>query len=325
MLDIFFTNKIPSTEAAWRYELILVASLLEEFDGLVYDREAVIDRFATISNRIPEARDPADFCDQYGAYISYLGLMYFEQSNNQWICRMNPRAKELLCGELPDPQAFIRLQMSLFQYPNPIGATYRDRGGLSIEPLSLAKRVYQINSGIKTVPFRLFLRVLLALHDQFGLPQAYLTHREIWYCLFTNPRAINTPEPNGDSLAQEVYDFRRAGINGIRAARDIPNLDRNTLRNLHILNHTALIFQPEPGRIDLVPEAGIRETQLGDIAYTIASMTTFYPAPEPPCDLADIREWTYDQIVSGLWRNYYCGDEIPTATSRKSIRAICRD
>jgi hypothetical protein len=108
-LDVFWTNKIPESNGT--DELILVATILNEFDGLEFKRSELTDRFSTISNRLPDARDSSDYRDQYGAYVSYLGLMQYEKSGNSWICRMNPKAKELLCGVLPDPQAYVRFQM----------------------------------------------------------------------------------------------------------------------------------------------------------------------------------------------------------------------
>src|SRR6516165_5163792 len=99
MLDIFLTNKIPSTQPGWTDELIRVASIFNEFDGEPFDYDQIIDRFATISRRVPDARDSADYRDEYGAYGSYLGLMNFEESSTGegWICRMNKRAQSLLC------------------------------------------------------------------------------------------------------------------------------------------------------------------------------------------------------------------------------------
>ncbi len=105
MLDVFFNNKIPSTQPGWTDELIRVASIFNEFDGEHYDHDILIERFATISRRVPDARDSADYRDEYGAYASYLGIMNYEQDGNDgWIHQVNPRAKNLLCSVEPDPK-----------------------------------------------------------------------------------------------------------------------------------------------------------------------------------------------------------------------------
>ena len=133
MLDIFFSNKIASTSDNWTDELILIASIFNQFDGLPYSRSDIDAAFETISTRVPDARDASDYRDEYGAYGSFLGLVNYEAVGNSWVCRTTAQAKEFLCGILPDPQSFIRLQMSLFQYPNPVGGAFNENGKLRIE------------------------------------------------------------------------------------------------------------------------------------------------------------------------------------------------
>ena len=306
MLDIFFTNKIPSSSYEWTDELILVASIFNEFDGLPYERAAITDRFEVMSNRVPGARDAADYRDEYGAYASFLGLLRYEQSGNSWTCRTNQNAKELLCGVLPDPRSFVRLQMSLLQYPNPFGAAYNEDGTFRIEANTQAKRIEQVRSGVRTAPFRLLLRVLLALHDNYGVASSFLTYAEIWHCLFTQPDAVGTFDPNGALLAQRVMKFR---------ANPIETYNTNALRNLHILKHTGLVDKPVNSSIlELVVEAGDAKSELGLMARSIAFMPITFPVPDRSATDEEIQDWARQAIESDSWGKYYSG-ELLTATA----------
>lgn len=157
MLDVFFTNKIPNTQSEWTDELIAVASIFNEFDGLPYDYDEIVARFEVISKRLPNTRDSADYRDEYGAYASFLGIMNFEKSQQNWICRMNKRAQKYLCDTIPDPEAYLRWQLALFQYPNPIGGGFQKNGTLRIEPNSLKKRVEHFFKSYRTNPLQLLL------------------------------------------------------------------------------------------------------------------------------------------------------------------------
>lgn len=324
MLDIFFSNKIPSTNDGWTDELIRVASIFEEFDGLPFSYEDIVDRFATISNRYPDARDEADYRDEYGAYASYLGLMHYEQdlALEQWTCRVPEQSKILLCGVLPDPEAFMRLRLSLFQYPNPIGTIYHENGTLHAEPLSLRKRVELAQNGVRTVPFRLILGVLLSLADQFDRDQAYLTYPEIWACLFTQVAAVGTEFPNYEQLAISVMDFRQVNPNGTGV-----NIPSNALRNLHIFRHTGLIVYREARRnnqrrLELIPEACDPSTQLGKIARTIANLNLFFPVPDRTATEDEIKQWTLDTMESGDWARYYSGDSVSLESANLILQPV---
>lgn len=141
MLDVFFTNKIPSTQSEWTDELIAVASIFNEFDGSPLDYDDIVARFEVISKRIANTRDSADYRDEYGAYASFLGIMNFEKSAASWICRMNKRAQKYLCDTIPAPEAYLRWQLALFQYPNPIGGGFQSNGTFRIEQKSSKKRI----------------------------------------------------------------------------------------------------------------------------------------------------------------------------------------
>jgi len=314
VLDIFLTNKIPSSEPSWTDELILVASIFSQIDGLVYDRQLIEESFETISNRIPDTRDASDYRDEYGAYASYLGLMHYEPGDGEWISRFNAQARDLICGPYPDPQAFMRIQMSLFQYPNPIGASYRSNGGMHLEASSNRKRVQQIRDGVRTVPLRLFLRVLLSLYGEGGAADAYLTYPEIWHCLFSNRAAINTFDPDGDTIARRVRQFRR---------NPISSHPTTALRNLHILQHTGLIRKPRHvSRLELNPLAGLPSTEIGAIAHAIAGSTSNFPVPPAGASTDGIAEWARNALNSGDWSSYYSGQNLPTSLATSIASSV---
>ncbi|MCU1265722.1 MAG: hypothetical protein JWM21_2040 [Acidobacteria bacterium] len=317
MLDIFLTNKIPSTQAGWTDELIRVASIFNEFDGEPFDYDQIIDRFATISRRVPDARDSADYRDEYGAYGSYLGLMNFERSSTGggWICRINKRAQSLLCDVLPDPEAYMRLQLSLFQYPNPIGFRFQANGSIVIEHWSLDKRIRQIRDGIKTAPFRLLMRVLLALAEDFGSNEAVLTYAEIWTCLFNQPHAVGTFDPDGRELASQVMRFRGSSHGTVQ-------VPANALRNLHIVTHTGLISYRRPRSLVLEPDAADQNTDLGRIAREVAYLPIHFPTPEASSSDDEIKDWTLEVLRSGEWARYYSGGEIETDAADTILQPI---
>ena len=302
MLDIFFNNKIPSSKYEWTDELIRVATIFNDFNGQKYDRALIVERFEEISNRVADARDAADYRDEYGAYPGFLGVASYEQSASGWTCRVSRQVQELLCSSLPDPRSYVRLQMALLQYPNPIGAAFRENGTLTIEPRAQAKRVAQVQGGVKTVPFRLFLRVLLALHDEHGPTEARLSYPEIWHCLFRKQEAIGTFDPDGSALARNVMKFR---------ARPLDGYNVNALRNLHILKHTGIISQAKSSTIlRLAPGAGDADLEIGRVARSIADMTTHFDIPGQSASQDEIRDWARQCSEDGSWASYYSGGEL---------------
>ena len=321
MLDIFFTNKIPSTQSEWTDELIAVASIFNEFDGLPLDYDEIVARFEVISKRLVNTRDSSDYRDEYGAYASFLGIMNFEKSSASWICRINKRAQKYLCDTIPDPEAFLRWQLALFQYPNPIGGGFQTNGTLRIEPKSLKKRTELIKKGVKTSPFRLIMRVLVSLAENFSPKEAYLTFDEIWDCLFTKDEAISTFEPNGKMLASEVAKYRHTKNNSTNS------YPQKSLRNLHILGHTGVIAyerdsKSKTKKLILVREACDENTDLGKIARTIANLKTHFSVPNSAANNDEIGEWTRNSLESGSWADYYSGLEIPIDTATTILQSV---
>ena len=67
----FFTNKIQSTDLDWPDFLLNVADVCSRFDGLPYNRDAITEEFAKLSDRDPYViRDQSFFRDKFSAYSS---------------------------------------------------------------------------------------------------------------------------------------------------------------------------------------------------------------------------------------------------------------
>lgn len=76
----FFVNKIESSNSAWGDYLLEVADVFSTFDGEDLDREAIKDRFISMSGRSTDfIRDASNYRDEFGAYGTYLGVFHFEE------------------------------------------------------------------------------------------------------------------------------------------------------------------------------------------------------------------------------------------------------
>lgn len=310
MLDIFLSNKIPSTLEGWTDDLAVIATIYDKFDGKPYDYQELTEGFAEISHRQSGARDPSFFRDSHGAYGTNLGIYYLQHAGDKWIFRMNPNARVLLCGDYPDPQAYVRMAMTLLQYPHPIGVGYLRNGRLRRVGNALDVKKRHVGSGLQTAPFRLLLRVLLALHGEHGPDAAYLDYNEIWHCLFRRLDAVGTFDPDGSMLADRIMGFRLNPVAGH---------DTDALRNLHILKHTGILEREEVGeergRLRLLPEAGNPEGRMGRAARAIAAMTSHYPIPRQEATKDEIGEWVLRSHYTSEWGRYFAGETIPAAAA----------
>ena len=273
MLDVFLTNKIASTLPNWTDELVIIANILNKFDGVLYSPQDIKDEFNGISNRLPGARDESDYRDEYGAYSSFLGIMYFERIPDGWVCRMNKFAKRYLCGILPDPQAYVRRQLSLFQYPNPIGVKYNASGSFGLEPNSKRKRYVQVKEKININPFRAILSILISLLDEHGSSQSYLTIQEIAINVFANPLLTNT-KIGRNGIIDDILESR----NTVLSSASTSTYSQNAVRNLHIIAHTGLI-QKENNVYRLHPDVLDTKSRAYHLANSITQMISVFDTP----------------------------------------------
>lgn len=299
----FMTNKIQSTAPNWDDYLLEIAAIFHEFDGVEYNRDAIIRRFLTLSSRSRERlRDPADFRDEYGAYGVFLGIMYVKASDGGWKCHLTNAARNLLCGLRPDVEAFCRLQMGLFQYPNGSGAVYSR--AFRIESKALADKKAEINSGLKLVPFRVILKALIELSkiEDRRPEDAHLSYEEIFY-LFNNSSINTTSNPDISEAVQTIIESRS---NKYSTPRKAPGTFK---RNFHILEHTGLVQRTSIGLMLSLPEnQELRERKL-KAAEAIASMDSFFN--EFHRGHADLKERIKVVCRSGSWGEYYDGLALP--------------
>ncbi|MCK5611434.1 hypothetical protein KAR91_56715 [Candidatus Pacearchaeota archaeon] len=295
-VNTFFTNKIPCTLDDWFDTLVVVASVYDKFDGREYNRENILKEFAKIATRNEQTtRDPSDFRDEYGAYGSYLGIFFVKRgSGGHLICHTTRAAKELLCSHNPDPEAFCRLQMALYQYPDGTGIVYQKNPHMQAN--SLNSKINQIKADVLFAPFRIILHFLLYLHEREELrKEAYLTYEEIYF-LFNHPNIYTRNYTAFPSIIMQIVENRGEKYGQLPT----PN---NFKRNFHILEMTGLIKRVS-GRLVL----DIKSYEKINAAKTIANLDTYF-------DLfsgLDENNETFEKeiieiLISGKWGYYYDG------------------
>lgn len=164
MITDFFSHKIHSSTPDWPDKLVELAHLFHEFDGQLYDRDAIEHRLTQISSRSSfVARDASKFRDEFSAYPAYFGLYHLMPSNAGWIITTTETTKRFLLTEEPDVASFLRLQLTLFQFPNGMGAAYyANSTRLRIQANARNKTLSYIRNGVHLSPLRLIIIAMLA-------------------------------------------------------------------------------------------------------------------------------------------------------------------
>ena len=159
----FFTNKIESTRDDWYGYLVQIARIFYTLDGEEYNRDILMNKFATMSGRdaTRAQRDSSNFRDEFGAYGTYLGVYHLEQRDGKWYVFVSDAAKKFLCCQNPNAAAFCRSQLSLFQYPNGAGAGISANGGQSVQGNIKADTLREIQNGIRLNPLRLICKIVV--------------------------------------------------------------------------------------------------------------------------------------------------------------------
>jgi hypothetical protein len=296
-ITTFFTNKIPCTFDDWFDTLVAVASVYDKFDGTEYNRDKITREFGKMATRNETTqRDPSDFRDEYGAYGSCLGIFYVEKtSQNRLVCRVSKAAKELLCSHNPDPEAFCRLQMALYQYPDGTGVVYQPAPHL--QQNSADAKMAQIKANVLFAPFRAILLFLLYFYEKQELRrEAYLTHDEVYF-LFNLPDVYTRNLEAVPRLVKQLVEDRKA-------RRNLPSAPVNFKRNFHILERAGLIKR-DVGRVEL--DAGVRGAKL-NAARTIAQLDKYFEdfSALTGSETA-IKDGVTDILLSGKWGRYFDG------------------
>lgn len=317
ILEKFFTNKIQSTQEGWPNYLIAVATTFQKLDGLQYNYEEIVEEFRSLSSRDSLDRDPSDFRDEFGAYGGFLGIYYVDKTGT---FRLTEAAKYLLCGTEPDVEAFCRIQMSMFQYPNGLGVRYNRSTGIpsTVEHQVLADTVREVKTGAIIIPFRVLLLTLLELASAYSIPpsRSYISYREFFEVL--NDTCVNT---SNNLLAKAVV----AKIRSLRQAKPawVFPIDGRILakfsRNFHILERTGLVKREgEYLKLDLggsPEEQAIKQNQAQLIADLTVKFTDFDICASKKLSDDQMKGCVKHVIMDCNWGPYYDGaSQIPSAT-----------
>ncbi len=291
-----FSHKIHSGGDDWPDKLIELAFLFNEFDGQPYDRDKIESRLKEISPRYSfVARDASKFRDEYSAYPAYFGLYHQVLENGVWIIRLSDTAKRYLIQEEPDVGAFLRIQMTLFQYPNGMGATYYSGGdGIRVQANTCRKTLGYINENIHLSPLRLIVIALKADSKirKCSLFDAQISYKEIFAL---------ANDPNVNTLTLPSIGDVEKSINKIRDGRIEP--PQRFESRFHLLKHLE-IFEIGNQQIRLrKPANELDEADIKSKFETISQITHKFKG----FDRVGNKEKLVEKIKSGEWSKYFDG------------------
>lgn len=310
MITDLFSHKIHSSGDDWPEKLAEIAAIFNEFDGQLFDRKVIETRLQSISPRasyfaqglkpltLSGRLDVSKFRDEISAYPAYLGLYYLEQSPSGWVVRITETTKRFLIQEEPDVASFLRLQLSLFQYPSAMGAVYNSHTNkLWIQGNTKDRTLDFIRKEIHFSPVRT-IEVALQADAQlrgYSVLSASVSYDEIFglvNCSFINKKAL----PLLTDVVTALDDIRN---NRLR----FPNKYES---RFHTLKHTE-IFLLGHGRIQL--RSGVNKAdrnqlirQLEAIANINFEFTGF--------DHCVTKNDLENVIASGEWGRYFDGVKI---------------
>ncbi len=242
MIEDLFSHKIHSSGDEWSEKLIELAFIFAKYDGLEYNRDEIENDLGKISPRSSfVARDRSKFRDEYGAYPAYFGLYRMEQRAGRWHMFMSETTRRFLIREEPDVASFLRLQMTLFQYPNGMGAAYNRHGGLRLQANTRDRTLEFIRNGVHLSPLRLIVSSLFADAEirQVPITDAVIPVREI-FALANDPSVNNNALPNFENLVEKLM-WVRSGL--IFPPQRFEN-------RFHLLSHLDL-FDISPQKIQI--------------------------------------------------------------------------
>ncbi len=296
MITDLFSHKIHSSGADWEDKLIELAFLFSEFDGQVYNRKKIEDRLTRISPRsVYVARDRSKFRDEYSAYPAYFGLYHLRKSEHGWVVQISETTKRCLLREEPDVAAFLRLQLSLFQYPNGMGAVYKPgTNHLRLQANTRRRMLGLIKNNIRLSPLRLITRALIADASLREMPlfKATISYSEIF--ALANTQNINSlASPPINDIANSLTKIRRNEIKG----------PSHFESRFHLLKHLDLfkVGKNALGFRDYVDEDDKKDIEAKILA--IKGISAFFEKFEGVTDGSELEEL----IGHGYWPDYFDG------------------
>jgi hypothetical protein len=298
MITDLFSHKIHSSGIEWPDKLVELATIFNEFDGQRYDRNAIELKLLSISPRIAVSagevlRDRSKLRDEISAYPAYLGLYRLQYDGSQWLLFLSEAAKKFLTSDEPDVGAFMRLQLTLFQYPNGMGVAYSAENA-RYQANARNRTLELISEGIHISPFRLICRALIAdarlrnvdiLDGDLGIGELYS---------LVNHLPVN--KSVAPSIALLLDSLRE-----IRAGRILPPEQFES--RFHILDHTEMIGRDRDKLSFRVPENDEdREDLLQKISAVVSVESQF-----DGFDRAHSGDDLMAVIESGAWGSYFDG------------------
>ena len=301
----FFSNKIESSRPEWGDYLLEIADIFSMFDGEELDRELLSERFSAISGRSPYAlRDVANFRDEFGAYGTYLGLFHIENKDGRWSIYLSKAAKYFLCSTEPDVEAFCRTQLALFQYPNGAGAV---PGALRIQNNVKVDTIREIENGIHINPLRLVCRVVVTLHELYGIELQNIEVKYSTLFMLFNDNAINqTFSPSLESIKLSLdYYADNAPPAWVFSGHNLTNFKRN----FHIFERTGLFTRIRNDGLTVAnsPKAYQYIKTISEMDHNFAAFEVCYGAP-------DVSQAVQNIILSPAWGRYYDSLSMPMNT-----------
>lgn len=325
MIVDLFSHKIHSSGDEWPEKLAELAAIFSEFDGHTYNRAAFEERLSRISPRASYVGsstgrgDVSKFRDEISAYPAYLGLYFLEQSPSGWVVRMSETAKRFLVREEPDVASFLRLQLSLFQYPNAMGARYTSfTNRLHIQENASHRTLGFVSEGVHLSPLRLISLALKAdaqLHSKSVL-QAAVSYDEI-FGLANSPELNQQALPSMSKVVSALDEIRHG-------KRSVPEKYES---RFHTLRHTE-IFVLERGTVRL--RNGVNDADRDQLLRqidAICSIDNQFNGFDDCTTGQDIEE----VIASGEWGKYFDGvrmlpsEIVEALTSDRALEVVNRE
>ena len=303
----FFTNKIESTRDDWYGYLVQIARIFYTLDGEEYNRDILMNKFATMSGRdaTRAQRDSSNFRDEFGAYGTYLGVYHLEQRDGKWYVFVSDAAKKFLCCQNPNAAAFCRSQLSLFQYPNGAGAGISANGGQSVQGNIKADTLREIQNGIRLNPLRLICKIVVGeieikkkKFSDIAIPYSSI------FCMVNDSRINQNYNPPVELVSSVFSEYCATGDNVEMNLEGLTNYKRN----FHILEKTGLFTRDSKFGLLLAQR---NYAAAYECIKVIADMDVFFDGFENLYDAPD-EDGVRDVISSPKWGQYYDAARIPS-------------
>jgi hypothetical protein len=291
-----FSHKIHSGEEAWQDKLIELASIFSEFDGHPYNRDRIEDRLKEISPRSSfVARDASKFRDEYSAYPAYFGLYRLELENEVWTIKLSDTTKKFLLNEEPDVGSFLRIQMTLFQYPNGMGvAYYAGTNRLRLQANTRDRTLDFIHEGVHLSPLRLIVSALIAdaqIKD-VSYFEAHILYKEI-FALANDSSINNFSQPPIDNIIHSLIRIRKGKLKPPERFES----------RFHLLNHLEIFELLKHGIRFRQPEDNLDSDDIMSKIESILKINTSFTEFDQVSNAEELLE----VIKIGSWQKYFDG------------------